>query len=44
MSPAQQDLYQRFYDVVLNNNTCKTNKYKEFNDLKTQCSMESFEM
>jgi MULE transposase domain len=30
MSPSQQDLYQRFYDVVLNDNTCKTNKYNMY--------------
>ena len=27
MSPSQQDLYQQFHDVVLNDNICKTNKY-----------------
>ena len=27
MSPSQQELYQQFHDVVLNDNTCKTNKY-----------------
>ncbi|CAB5217345.1 unnamed protein product [Rhizophagus irregularis] len=30
MSPFQQDLYQRFHDVVLNDNTCKTNKYNMY--------------
>jgi hypothetical protein len=30
MSPSQQDLYQRFNDVVLNDNTCKTNKYNMY--------------
>ena len=30
MSPSQQDLYQRFYDIVLNDNTCKTNKYNMY--------------
>ena len=30
MSPSQQDLYCRFYDVVLNDNTCKTNKYNMY--------------
>ena len=30
MSPAQQELYQRFSDVVLNDNTCKTNKYNMY--------------
>ena len=30
MSPSQQDLYQRFHDVVLNDNTCKTNKYNMY--------------
>src|SRR5215469_16099929 len=30
MSPSQQDLYQRFSDVVLNDNTCKTNKYNMY--------------
>ena len=30
MSPSQQELYQRFYDVVLNDNTCKTNKYNMY--------------
>ncbi|CAB4423154.1 unnamed protein product [Rhizophagus irregularis] len=30
MSPSQQELYQRFSDVVLNNNTCKTNKYNMY--------------
>ena len=27
MAPSQQELYQRFSDVVLSDNTCKTNKY-----------------
>ena len=30
MSPSQQELYQRFSDVVLNDNTCKTNKYNMY--------------
>src|SRR6185436_5250057 len=30
MSPIQQDLYQQFHDVVLNDNTCKTNKYNMY--------------
>ena len=30
MSPSQQDLYQQFNDVVLNDNTCKTNKYNMY--------------
>src|SRR2546423_8829386 len=30
MSPTQQELYQRFSDVVLNDNTCKTNKYNMY--------------
>src|SRR3954469_9820432 len=30
MSPFQQELYQRFSDVVLNDNTCKTNKYNMY--------------
>ena len=30
MSPVQQELYQRFSDVVLNDNTCKTNKYNMY--------------
>ncbi|CAG8648866.1 11577_t:CDS:2 [Funneliformis caledonium] len=30
MSPVQQELYQRFLDVVLNDNTCKTNKYNMY--------------
>ena len=30
MSPTQQELYQRFLDVVLNDNTCKTNKYNMY--------------
>jgi MULE transposase domain len=30
MSPSQQDLYQRFHDIVLNDNTCKTNKYNMY--------------
>ncbi|PKK53801.1 hypothetical protein RhiirC2_803120, partial [Rhizophagus irregularis] len=30
MSPLQQDLYQQFHDVVLSDNTCKTNKYNMY--------------
>jgi len=30
MSPSQQDLYRQFHDVVLNDNTCKTNKYNMY--------------
>ena len=30
MSPSQQDLYQWFHDMVLNDNTCKTNKYNMY--------------
>jgi hypothetical protein len=30
MSPSQIELYQRFSDVVLNDNTCKTNKYNMY--------------
>jgi hypothetical protein len=30
MSPSQQDLYQKFHDVILNDNTCKTNKYNMY--------------
>ncbi|PKK65830.1 hypothetical protein RhiirC2_785580 [Rhizophagus irregularis] len=30
MSPSQQDLYQQFHDVVLNDNTYKTNKYNMY--------------
>lgn len=30
MSPSQQDLYHRFHDVLLNDNTCKTNKYNMY--------------
>ena len=30
MSPSQQELYQRFSDVILNDNTCKTNKYNMY--------------
>lgn len=30
MSPEQQDLYQRFHDVLLSDNTCKTNKYNMY--------------
>jgi hypothetical protein len=30
MSPSQQELYQRFSDVVLSDNTCKTNKYNMY--------------
>jgi len=30
MSSVQQELYQRFLDVVLNDNTCKTNKYNMY--------------
>ena len=30
MSPTQQELYQRFSDMVLNDNTCKTNKYNMY--------------
>ena len=30
MSLSQQDLYYRFHDVVLNDNTCKTNKYNMY--------------
>ena len=30
MSPSQQELYQQFSDVVLNDNTCKTNKYNMY--------------
>ena len=30
MSPSQQELYRRFSDVVLNDNTCKTNKYNMY--------------
>ncbi|CAG8587222.1 13788_t:CDS:2, partial [Dentiscutata heterogama] len=30
MSPSQQELYQHFSDIVLNDNTCKTNKYNMY--------------
>jgi len=30
MSPSQQELYQRFSDVILNDNTCKTNKFNMY--------------
>lgn len=30
MSSEQQDLYHRFHDVLLNDNTCKTNKYNMY--------------
>ena len=30
MSPLQIDLYQQFHDVVLSDNTCKTNKYNMY--------------
>jgi hypothetical protein len=30
MSPSQHELYQQFHDVVLNDNTCKTNKYNMY--------------
>ena len=30
MSPSQQELYRRFSDIVLNDNTCKTNKYNMY--------------
>ncbi|CAG8784019.1 20302_t:CDS:2 [Gigaspora margarita] len=30
IAPSQQELYKRFYDVVLNNNICKTNKYNMY--------------
>ncbi|CAG8826823.1 18732_t:CDS:2, partial [Gigaspora margarita] len=30
ISPSQQELYQRFSDIVLNDNTCKTNKYNMY--------------
>jgi len=28
--PSQQELYQRFFNVVLNDNTCKTNKFNMY--------------
>ncbi|CAG8542181.1 3126_t:CDS:2, partial [Scutellospora calospora] len=30
ISPTQQNLYQQFHNVVLNDNTCKTNKYNMY--------------
>ena len=30
MSPSQQELYQRFSNIVLNDNTCKTNKFNMY--------------
>lgn len=30
MSPSQQELYRRFSDIVLNDNTCKTNKFNMY--------------
>ncbi|PKY60616.1 hypothetical protein RhiirA4_484514 [Rhizophagus irregularis] len=30
MSSSQHELYQQFHDVVLNDNTCKTNKYNMY--------------
>ena len=30
MFPVQQELYKRFSDVVLNDNTCKPNKYNMY--------------
>ena len=30
MSPSQQELYQRFSDILLSDNTCKTNKYNMY--------------
>jgi hypothetical protein len=30
ISLSQQELYQRFFDVLLNDNTCKTNKYNMY--------------
>uniref|UniRef100_U9UGH7 MULE transposase domain-containing protein n=1 Tax=Rhizophagus irregularis (strain DAOM 181602 / DAOM 197198 / MUCL 43194) TaxID=747089 RepID=U9UGH7_RHIID len=30
MSSSQQELYKRFSDIVLNDNTCKTNKYNMY--------------
>ncbi|PKY60710.1 hypothetical protein RhiirA4_484714 [Rhizophagus irregularis] len=30
MSPSQYELYQQFHNIVLNDNTCKTNKYNMY--------------